>query len=103
MPSPIAFAFLGWMVWHHATRSTVEIASAGVLVFVLLLAWIILRRRRDPIGRSLAAYNLALTALRDSAARATTARPASTDLPAVVHDPPQPVGVTIVTSSAQDR
>ena len=101
MPSPIAFAFPGWTVSHHVTRSTVEIAAAGALVLVLLLAWVVVRRRRDPVGRSLAAYSLALTALRDSAARATTARP-STGQPVAAHDPPQPVGVTIVTSSGPD-
>ena len=66
----------------------------------LLVAGLIMRRRRDPVGRSLAAYNDALTALRDSAARATTARP-STGPPVVVHDPPQPVGVTIVSSTGR--
>jgi hypothetical protein len=96
MPSPIALAFPGtW--WHHVTRSTVEIACAGALVFIFLVVWVVVRRRRDPIGRSLTAYSNALTALRDSAARSTTAQP-STGPPVVVHDPPQPVGVTIVTS-----
>ena len=103
MPSPIAFAFPGWRLWRPATRSTVEIAAAGAAVVIILLAWAIIRRRRDPIGRSLTAYHVALTALRDSAARSTTARPAPSGLPAVVHDPPQPVGVTIVSSAAPDR
>jgi uncharacterized protein (TIGR03382 family) len=101
MPPPIPFAVLGWSLSHHATRSTVEIAAAGAAVLVVLLAWIVVRRRRDPVGRSLAAYNLALTALGDSAARATTARPATAP-PVTTHDPPQPVGVTIVTSIGPD-
>jgi hypothetical protein len=100
MPPPIALALPGtWL--HHVTRSTVEIACAGALVFVFLVGWVVVRRRRDPIGRSLTDYSNALTALRDSAARSTTARP-STGQPEVVHDPPQPAGVTIVTSDERD-
>jgi uncharacterized protein (TIGR03382 family) len=101
MPSPMAVAFPGWTGSYHVTRSTVEIAGAGALVFALLVVWVVVRRRRDPIGRSLAAYSMALAALRDSAARATTARP-STSQPTASHDPPQPAGVTIVTSSVPD-
>ena len=41
-------------------------------MFVLLLIGVIARRRRDPIGRGLAAHTVALTALRDSAMRATS-------------------------------
>jgi hypothetical protein len=101
MPPPISCAILGWSSWHHATRSTIAIAAAGAAVVVVLLTWILIRRRRDPVGRSLANYNLALTALRDSAARSTTARPATAP-PLVTHDPPQPVGVTIVTTAGRD-
>jgi hypothetical protein len=100
MPPPIPYAELGWSLWHHATRSTVEMAAAGAAVVVVLLVWMVVRRRRDPVGRSLAAYHLAVTALRDSAARSTTARPATA--PPAKHEPPQPVGVTIVTSGGPD-
>jgi hypothetical protein len=76
--------------------SPIVVAAASAFVFVLLLVGIIARRRRDPIGRALAAHNLALKALRDSALRAT-----STPAAGAPSQPPL-TGTLVVTSTPKE-
>ena len=76
--------------------SPIVVAAASAVVFVLLLVGVIARRRRDPIGRALAAHTLALSALHDSALRATSTPTTSA--------PKQPhvEGVLVVTSTPKE-
>jgi len=99
MPSRIALAHIGRISWQHTTKFTVEVAAGAAVGFVLLIViFVVVHRHRDPVGRALAAHTVALGALRDSAARATTSPPPAGPSRAV-HNPPQPTGVTIVSTN----
>jgi hypothetical protein len=76
--------------------SPIVVAAASAGLFVLLLVGVIARRRRDPIGRALAAHTVALTALRDSALRATSTPAAGAP------DQPRLPGSLIVMGTPKD-
>jgi hypothetical protein len=102
MPSRIALTHLGRISWHHTTKFTAEVGVGAAVALLLLIALLmVVRRHRDPVGRALAAHTVALGALRDSAARATTSPPPAGP-PRPVHNPPQPTGVTIVSTNGGD-
>jgi hypothetical protein len=73
------------------------LASGVAFVFVVVLVAVL--RRRDPVGHAVAGYAVTLQALRDTAARATSAPPA----PRSSRDAPPTVSVITPTQEVTEQ